>query len=122
MSANRDKSHNIRFVFSNLYQIYSTQKEPTKGALIKKGAPGNPASPVGTGPTKNQNVLKTHDLSQPGAVSVKVRSYTLSPLEPTSGTTLQDLKQDLKTLKEIQSRLRFALQDLESALPIKDES
>jgi len=106
MSATHDKSQKITFVYSNLYHLYKKGKE----AAQKASASGN--------------VLKADDLHNPKFVAQKNISKH-QPVEllgkrverpailPPKNPAIDSLKQNLKTLNDLHSRLRFMLQELE---------
>lgn len=144
MSATRDESQKVSFVYSNLYQIYRKGKAEAIAAEVpnsdapKSGAPSNavikaaevsaqlPAesqAPLVVNP--RSHILKTDDLRNQVS-SVKVAEYNpttfigkriarpaiLPPAQqPTAAIT--SLKENLKSLNDLHSRLRFMLQELE---------
>lgn len=143
MSATRDQSQKVSFVYSNLYKIYQKGKAeaiaaevPNSGAVIKAAdvtslsdgqLPAESPKPFAVNP--RSHVLKTKDLRDPSnsmASSVKVAEYNptafigkrvarpavLPPAQqPTAAIT--SLKENLKSLNDLHSRLRFMLQELE---------
>lgn len=135
MSATRDQSQKVSFVYSNLYQIYQKGKAeaiaaevPNSGAVIKAPEvsaqlPAESAKPLAVNP--RSHILKTEDLRNQVS-SVKVAEYNptafigkrvgrpavLPPAQqPTAAIT--SLKENLKSLNDLHSRLRFMLQELE---------
>ena len=100
MSATRDKSQKVTFVFSNFYNLYKKGKTAAHAA--------NP-------------VLKAQELSAPFAIPA-VREHRPAEfigkripkppvLQPT--TAIVTLRENLKSLTELHSRLKFMLQELE---------
>lgn len=133
MSATQDKSQKITFVYSNLYEIYR------KGKQAASEAPAAPAEGhVGSGA-----VLKAGDLREPTLAIPRVKNYepteflakrmaaaaakpqilpaslprtvarpaSLPPVR--KNEALESLKENLKSLNDLHSRLRFMLQELE---------
>ena len=138
MSATRDKTQKIAFVYSNLYQIYKKGTEAASAAVI---SPSSPASPVESKipsfehrSTSTQHVLKTADLNGEGPLAkIRISEYqpaeligkrlpkpealqNSQPLEtqPQQASAIQSLKENLKNLNDLHSRLRFMLEELET--------
>jgi hypothetical protein len=127
MSATRDKSQKIAFVYSNLYKIYRNGKEAVKAAdALAPASAQQAAEPVASEPVaSSSNVLKTGALHDPVFGAVKVRAY--SPVEligkrvakpavissAAGNPAIDSLKQNLQKLNELHSRLRFMLEELE---------
>lgn len=128
MSATQDKTQKITFVYSNLYQIYKKGKEAAQAAPVSAPAqapiqsmqaePAHFAIPA----SARKNVLKTGDLHQQAAVRIEEYSPTQfigkrvarpAYLPPARSEAVESLKQNLKTLNDLHSRLRFMLQELE---------
>jgi hypothetical protein len=124
MSATRDKSQKTTFVYSNLYQLYRKGKDE---AALATGSTGQSAAaePASAEPSyfampSERNVLKTVDLKREG---VSVEPYTPPSLlgkrlevaraNPSSDSALSGLKQNLQSLQDLHSRLRFMLKELE---------
>jgi hypothetical protein len=111
MSATRDKTQKPAFVYSNLYQLYKTGKEAASQAVVP------PPPPVGNHLAKGQ-VLKTADLKNE---AVKIDTYRPAELigkrlERPSNAAIDSLKDNLKSLTELHSRLRFMLKELEELI------
>ena len=125
MSATRDKSQKVAFVYSNLYQIYKKGKEAAINAEVSP-------SPVGFVRISSEETL--HQAQVLKAQSGQVREY--SPAEfigkrvakpeilkqaqqtaqaavPPRNPALESLKDNVKKLTDLQSRLHFMLQELE---------
>ncbi len=140
MSATRDKSQKIAFVYSNLYDVYKKGKNAACEASVDASLSAGLDAPVDSGAPvalrrARAHVIKAGDRAAEAAVSVetpaparKVTAY--NPIEligkrlprpdclPPSATSpanpaIQDLKTNLKTLTDLHSRLRFMLQELE---------
>ena len=113
MSATRDKSQKVAFVYSNLYQLYKKEK-------AQKSVP----------PQRHSNIIRTGEVKRvseglrPG---LKIHAY--QPIELKSSkkepvvshgnsrsTTVEGLKKNLERLQALQSRLQFMLVDLEEYL------
>jgi hypothetical protein len=136
MSATRDQSQKVSFVYSNLYQIYQKGKAeaiaaevPNSGAVIKAAEvsaqlPAESPKPLAVNP--RSHILKTDDLRNQ-ASSVKVAEYNptafigkrvarpavLPPAAQQPTAAITSLKENLKSLNDLHSRLRFMLQELE---------
>lgn len=146
MSASRDKSQKIGFVFSNLYQLYRKGKDAATAAEIPNGAevlldvhaqgpvsiprpshPGGSGLVIKTGDLKHQSQVEPHNpteflaLRAGVAEAMKLQSQRASvagkrvprpPVLPAS-TAVVTLRENLKALNDLHSRLRFMLQELE---------
>jgi hypothetical protein len=111
MSATRDKSQKITFVFTNFHKLYKKGKDAAHGAQVPP--PFNPSA----------HVLKAGDayttnLSAPLAVRehrpaelIGKRLAKPPVLQPT--TAIVTLRENLKSLTELHSRLKFMLEELE---------
>ncbi len=135
MSATRDKSQKITFVYSNLYQLYRKGKDAAVSSDPQAIIRGDiPASASG-------QVLKAESLYD-AASSPKVRSYDPAlllakrvaskevpvvgsviqkPASVASGAQIQNqaltsLRQNLDSLNDLHARLRFMLQELEELI------
>lgn len=117
MSAIRDKSQRVAFVYSNLYQLYKKSNE-TVPVVNKSFQPYS-------------HIMRIGDL-QPGNISksFQVRAYkapellgkrlearnnvTLTAANlPSTNATVQGLKDNLKTLDALHRKLQFMLKELE---------
>jgi hypothetical protein len=136
MSATRDQSQKVAFVYSNLYQIYQKGKNAAQSADISSVSPAvipadqasslvSESAPVVV--SKSQ-ILKADDLHKPEFSSVKIAEYnpaafigkrvarpqSLPPVQNAQPTAaVSSLKENLKALNDLHSRLRFMLQELE---------
>lgn len=111
MPATRDKNQKVTFVYSNLYQVYKKGLEAARTA----------GSPVGL--TRGK-VLKPGDVHES---RIQVESYRPASLAAPSSSlqqrqhlpmqqqkeALQSLRDNLKSLNDLHSRLRFMLKELE---------
>ena len=125
MSATRDKSQKIAFVYSNLYQLYKKGKDAATEAEV----PQTSLRGLDSG-----RVLKAEDLSAPLAVRApfapQVNEYRPAELlakrivakpealravapAPSHTQALSSLKENLQTLNDLHARLRFMLKELE---------
>lgn len=143
MSASRDQNQKITFLYSNLYQLYRKGKEAAKKApdhsfprpfSLDEDVARMRAAAEKAGPSSR--VLKTENLKAPTAVAAApvatatapttIREYRPAELlgkrvaPPASAANLkvqenalESLKQNLKSLNDLHSRLRFMLQELE---------
>lgn len=140
MSASRDQSQKIAFVYSNLYSLYQKGKAAAQDAVLptdqapqaKVDAPITAEAVAVLQKTLPQSgaVIKTGDLNSAENSSAKVSSY--SPTEfigkrvarPASlpkkasvpaapKEAISSLKDNLKALNDLHARLRFMLQELE---------
>jgi hypothetical protein len=135
MSASYDKTQKATFVFTNLYQIYRKGKDAAVSAQL--GTPAAEAAPFiarsSSTPSASRNVLKADDLRQSSTAQPRVEAYNppafiggnpvKSPigkrldrpeyLAPQRNEAIESLKENLKTLNDLHSRLRFMLQELE---------
>ncbi len=126
MSATRDKTQKITFVYSNLYEIYRKGVERARNSdsapqatvthsgavtsvVIKAGqSPGlrtSAAAPVVNPYTPAELIGKR--VAKPAVIQAPqvARELPVSPVE--------ELKANLKTLNDLQSRLRVMLRELE---------
>jgi hypothetical protein len=134
MSATRDQSQKVSFVYSNLYSIYQKGKAEAivakvpsafnSGAVIKSAEVASQLdAPLAVNP--RSHILKTDDLRNQ-ASSVKVAEYNptafigkrvarpaVLPPAQQSTAAISSLKENLKSLNDLHSRLRFMLQELE---------
>jgi hypothetical protein len=140
MSASRDQSQKIAFVYSNLYNVYQKGKAAAKAADVPAAVTAPITAPVTAEAivahavakrSASPHVLKTDDLHKPEKAAVKVTNYTPTEFlgnrvaRPASipaktGTptgapkeAISSLKDNLKALNDLHSRLRFMLQELE---------
>ncbi len=111
MSANRDKSQKIGFVYTNIYQIYKAAKNAPEAEVQAAGE-----SLAST--SESSRVIRAEDLTnfkitkfEPRALG-KVESMTGAPL-PKGENPFDDLKNNLNRLQDLHSRLRFMLKELE---------
>jgi hypothetical protein len=137
MSATRDSSQKIAFVYSNLYSLYQKGKTAAQEAELPVDQAQAPVSAEAVAIRKplaqSSHVIKADDLNKPEKSSVKLSSY--SPTEfigkrvarPASippkaaaphaphapKEAITSLKDNLKALNDLHSRLRFMLQELE---------
>jgi len=129
MSATRDQGQKIAFVYSNLYKLYQKGKTAAQDATVPvEEAPVE--APVAISQktlATSSNVLKADDLNSPEKPGSKVSNY--SPTEfigkrivarpaviAKTGApreAISSLKDNLKSLNDLHSRLRFMLQELE---------
>lgn len=124
MSATQDKGQKVKFIHSNLYEIHGNRGGSVKAHVVTKANPIHKKSPA---------VLKAGEMSLQQSspmAALQVKKYeaaemlgkrferpVYTPPTPASkkenNLALEDLKQNLKTLNELQARLRFVLQELE---------
>lgn len=90
MSATRDKSQNIAFVYSNIYQLY-------KKAQAK--------------PEMNARIFRADELG-----SIQIKKFEPKKLEK---NPVDDLKSNINRLQDLHSKLRFMLAELEDLVKDK---
>ncbi|OFZ54153.1 MAG: hypothetical protein A2428_02245 [Bdellovibrionales bacterium RIFOXYC1_FULL_54_43] len=127
MSASRDKTQKVAFVYSNLYQLYRKGKEtahPVEAAQVQPQAQPPTgqalAASAGAAVVRSGNVLKSDDLR---AAALAITPY--APTEfigkrvprpeviATKNSAVESLKKNLQELNDLHSRLRFMLKELE---------
>ena len=130
MSATRDQNQKVTFVYSNLYTIYQKGKTAAHSAVIPAAdvVESSEAAPLAVKASLSKSqILKMDDLHKP---EVQVSTYnpaafigkrvarpaslakSLPPAQqPTAA--VNSLKENLKSLNDLHSRLRFMLQELE---------
>ena len=146
MSATRDKTQKITFVYSNLYSIYrkgverardgaaldsgefskslatealnhiALGRNPGSGAVLKTGSPSLAPS-VSTPPPAPR--VTSYTPAQ--LIGKRVARPTVLPLPATASAAkamapVESLKQNLKDLNDLQARLRFMLKELEDLI------
>jgi hypothetical protein len=131
MSATRDQNQKVAFVYSNLYQLYQKGKSAAQNSSdVAEAAPIAVSSKSG----QSSQVLKTDDLHKPEYSSVKISAYNpaeligkrvarpqslpasgpaVLPAKHSSSEAVSSLKENLKALNDLHSRLRFMLLELE---------
>ncbi len=138
MSATRDKNQKVAFVYSNLYQLYKKGKEAASAADVSRVEQTSEAQ----APVQAAQILKVENLKDPTFAQIKVSSYNptefitkrierkpavlkeaqkvsvqQSFVRPMSveneNPVIDSLKQNLKSLNDLHSRLKFMLQELE---------
>jgi hypothetical protein len=112
MSATRDKTQKITFVYSNLYSIYRKGVEQARES-----------APLGLTPglTRGAVIKAAAESAAPAAqpAAPRVSAYTPAELigkrvaKPASVSPVESLKQNLQQLNDLQARLRFMLKELE---------
>jgi hypothetical protein len=128
MSASRDKSQKTAFVYSNLYQLYRKGQEAAKTAEPVVDLKKDVFQLPGTLPSE-KNVLKSHDLKAEAAPAVSAyqppsllakriveKPQALQQAQaamPAQSAAIQSLKDNLKTLNDLHSRLKFMLEELQ---------
>ena len=120
MSATRDKSQKIAFVYSNLYQVYRKGKEAaeTAGASVLKTEDLNQVSTSVTAfsPMEliGKRVERPEVIASPLAAAPKLVVADATKSAPEyANRALDSLKENLKSLNDLHSRLRFMLKELE---------
>ena len=123
MSASRDSTQKVTFLYTNLHEVYKKAKNADLSA-IEAAAPVAKAELAHAG-LELGRVIKTDDLHAP-AFS-QVRRHATPELKPElrkverpaylatsrENSTLSGLKDNLKQLNDLHSRLRFMLQEIE---------
>jgi hypothetical protein len=137
MSATRDKSQKIAFVYSNLYELYKKGKEAAQSAEVPPAAqtqtpivdqnPEAEPRPFGARPgLTTSRVIKASDPA--AAQAYTPPSFTAKRFEPRRVSTpavlhqarakvrdedLKSLRSSLEQLQNLHARLRFMLGELE---------
>ena len=109
MSANRDKSQRIAFVYSNLYRIYKEGNARTLEVQSEGVRPG--LSTV-------LHVQKNESKAAGGLRELPSDPQTTS----VQNEAIVGLKNNLKQLNDLQSRLRFMLKELEEVIHDEESS
>ena len=115
MSATRYNSQKIAFVYSNLYQIYRQGKETAAQSPVLKAQDLRadsvqaeaPVAAVKISPYSPMELIGKR-VQKPEALKVAEGIQSASSPSPIEG-----LKNNLKTLNDLHSRLRFMLKELE---------
>lgn len=122
MSASQDKSQKFTFIYLNLYKLQKKMKEEVTASAVLRSSSAVPIS----GKTSGQ-VLKAADLQQRVMPRVDVyrpasflgkriaQPHSLSSAVP-HNEIVESLKENLKSLNELHSRLKFMLQELEECV------
>jgi hypothetical protein len=139
MSASRDKTQKTTFVYSNLYQLYRKGKEAAADQAV--APPAEPVSETHSAVfqlpnamatlASEKNVLKSGDLKaeaaplvnayQPPSLLAKriiekpqaLQKVQQNTVMPAQSAAIQSLKDNLKTLNDLHSRLKFMLEELQ---------
>jgi hypothetical protein len=102
MSATRDRTQKIAFLYTNLYQVYKQQKEGLKdpelisGVILKAGSPQ--AAQVTAFP------------------GLKIKAFEpaqVARAQSEKAVAVESLRENLKQLNTIHARLKHMLQELE---------
>lgn len=112
MSATRDKTQKFTFVYSNLYKIYRDGQKPNEAQA---------KSPLGL---RSGHVLKAEAVEKekiqvtPHAPVqfIGKRIQTFQDAQAPQDATISSLKENLKSLNDLHSRLRFMLKELEDLI------
>ncbi|MEW6055975.1 MAG: hypothetical protein AB1540_05110 [Bdellovibrionota bacterium] len=109
--ANRDRSQNVGFVYTNIYELYKKSKEE--------------AAPL----TSNSRVLRAEELGnikitkfQPRSLSQNQSAAPVSDSnseQPKGANPFDDLKSNLNRLQDLHAKLRFMLKELEDLVNSK---
>jgi hypothetical protein len=118
MSATRDKTQKFTFVYSNLYQIYKKGKDaaqsaeiPQPGLVTARVLKAENAAAVSVSP----NVAPQISEYRPAELLAKRITVVQKPsiLTESKNETIESLKDNLKSLNDLHSRLRMMLKELE---------
>jgi hypothetical protein len=129
MSATRDKSQKFTFVYSNLYQLYKNGKKPPQAAMGPESGKVLKAddlrskqafSAVRVGRFQPTEFLGKRIVSKPAAIKTyeQVQGVLQNSSQSSQMEALHGLKQNLDTLNQLHSRLRFMLQELEELVKL----
>lgn len=107
MSANRDKSQKIGFVYSNLYQMYGSHRtaEAQRGRVLKAADVASQVFAVNR--AGSQTAVKVNPYSP-----VEILQTSRAPVQ-IQNPAIDGLKKNLQALNELHERLKFMLQELE---------
>jgi hypothetical protein len=100
MSATRDRTQKIAFLYTNLYQIYkksNSDSAPTSGIILKAGS--TQAAQVTSFPGLK---IKTFEPSQKPAIKKSEKAIAV-----------ESLRENLNQLNSVHERLKFMLKELE---------
>ncbi len=119
MSASRDSTQKVTFLYTNLHEVYKKAKNADLSA-IEAAAPVAKAELAHAG-LELGRVIKTDDLHAPAFSQVRrhmtpeLKTVERPAYLATSreNSTLSGLKDNLKQLNDLHSRLRFMLQEIE---------
>ncbi|MGK5089695.1 hypothetical protein WDW86_19255 [Bdellovibrionota bacterium FG-2] len=128
MSATYDKSQKIAFVYKSFHKLYHESKAQAQAQAQPQRSPAvPPALPVGSGAVLkaaqvNQNSfghLNVAPFTAPHFIGKRVARPSVLPdalmVAPTN-PALEGLKDNLKALNDLHSRLRFMLKELEDLI------
>ena len=130
MSASRDKSQKVAFVYSNLYQMFKKGEAEAKVEAKVEAQAAEPAvnpgltTAIETPVARSSGILKAGDLHSNSFAAIRVNQYNPTEfiakrvarpasLPPRDNAAVDSLKKNLDQLNDLHSRLRFMLQELE---------
>jgi hypothetical protein len=124
MSATRDKTQKVTFIYKNFHHLYKQGQQAARDA--------DPVVRVDSGLNPSGQVLKVSDLNSPtfGVVkpynppefiskrmarpaSLPKPAPVVTPETLPNNPAIESLKENLKNLNDLHARLRFMLQELE---------
>jgi hypothetical protein len=133
MSATKDPTQKVTFLYQNLHKVYQDlkirEKDPFAGEESEAKKPE--AKPVAGSPSRYSGVLKAGDLKSDRFAHIRVRPHAAAEIskstqsEPrtalearstvrtTTREVLKSLERNVEKLNELQARMRFLLKDLE---------
>ena len=133
MSATRDSSQKPTFVFTNLYELFKKSQEiqnknapqttpdqkplgVVSGTVLKMGQ--NPVAPKIVQPYEPVELMnkRVEEMRIKAQAAYAAQAAGAKAAQQASQNAVQDLRKNLGDLKDLQSRLRFMLQELEDLL------
>lgn len=139
MSATRDKSQNVGFVYTNIYQLYKKAQSAPAAAPVSSAAVATHEESLASNARNSQifresRVWRAEEL---GEIKItKFQPRTLSPSTPLvtpadiapvarqapgpiASNPFDDLKSNLQKLQDLHSKLRFMLAELDELVSKK---
>ncbi|MDR3607032.1 MAG: hypothetical protein P4M08_06595 [Oligoflexia bacterium] len=137
MSATHDKSQRTTFVYSNLYQLYRKGKQAAQQAGEVESSRPDSFHVLKAGDLKAESLVKIESFSPPEFLGKRVEAAREPALAPglrveiarpglapavapsvaqatlVQNAALSSLKENVKALQDLHSRLRFMLKELE---------
>lgn len=107
MPASKDPTQKPTFVYTNLHHLFK------KGREAAKAAPVPPVPPVSGRVLKADDLKKVRSHEPIGLIGKRVAVPSGLAARSAPQSALQDLKNNLSRLQNLQGRLRFMLQELE---------
>lgn len=113
MSATRDKSHKATFVYSNIIRI---ARKPLSSPPAHQAELSAPVVVRERERIEEYRPAEFIGKRLPAPAVIPSVSPSIPPLSPPSNEAIEGLKENLKTLNDLHSKLRFMLVELEELL------